>query len=50
MNVAYLENLSITTMIVPHTLDLSKPMIRSMLKFSYGALGVGNGSNNPARF
>lgn len=47
MNVAYLENFSITMIIMRHPLNLGKLMIKSMLNFFYGLLDVNNDSNNP---
>lgn len=50
MNVAYLENLSTTTMIDPNPSTLGKAEIKSMEMLSQGLPGIGRGSNRPACF
>ena len=50
MNVAYLENLSTTTMIDPNPSTLGKAEIKSMEMLSQGLPGIGRGSDRPACF
>lgn len=45
MNALYLENQSIISIIDPH-LDLGKAMMKSMLMFFGGCLGVKSASSN----
>lgn len=47
MDVAYLENFSITMIIVSYPLDSGKLIMKSMLNLSHGLLSVSNNFNNP---
>lgn len=44
MKVAYLENLSTTTMIDPYPSDLGKQVMKSIETLSHGLSGIGKGS------
>ena len=48
MKVAYLENMSTITMMLPHPSDLGRQVIKSMEILSYGFFGAGRGSRRPA--
>ncbi|KAK4713894.1 hypothetical protein R3W88_019801 [Solanum pinnatisectum] len=45
--VAYFENLSTTTMMVPYPLDLGKEVMKSMVTLSHGRFATGSGSSSP---
>ena len=46
MKVAYLKNLSTTTMI-ESSYDLGSPMMKSIVMLSHGRSTIGSGSNRP---
>ena len=48
MKVAYFENFSTTTMIVPNSSDFSKEVMKSKVRLSHRHFSTSNGSSNPS--